>query len=63
MALLRLLIAINQDTDEEAVCFTEEFDDPAQDFFLHTFTVKYDQKVECNLPIDFPFDSQLIKQD
>ena len=58
MKTIRLIIMSNE-SGSETVLFTEQFETPAEDHCSQDQTVDFDQKIEVELPSNFPMGFEL----
>jgi hypothetical protein len=56
--MVRLIVASPADgsLDHEDICWTEDFDAPAQDFVRNGFSISIDKKMDIELPAAFPLE-------
>ena len=55
METVRLIVCSGQE-GKENMTFTQDFDSPAKDFCLNTWTVDIDKKIDMEIPLGFPMD-------
>lgn len=60
MSKVRVIMMSNE--AKEAVVFSKDLDENAEDYIIPGYTLDSDTIIENNLPIMFPFDETLIKQ-
>ena len=61
MKKIRLIIASSENGEQECVIFTEDFETPAEDFFLN-LAVSFDETMEILLPDIFPTEYILTRE-
>jgi len=62
MTKVRVLVASNESGSKEQVLFTEDFETPAEDFFMSDVSISSDDIIECRWPRAFPMDYILERQ-
>ena len=62
MEKVRVLVASNESCSKEQVLFTQDFETPAEDFFMSDVSISSDDIIECYWPHAFPMDFILERQ-